>query len=172
MGKKGLTGAQKGTAIHYVMQKFIPFHGMTISDVSALISQLQENGELSAEKAAAVNPNYIIDFYNTDLGKRIMKSNKVVREAPFEIEISASSVYNSCGNEKILLQGIIDCYFYEGGEIVIVDYKSDYYTDIDDIKEKYKEQLEYYKLAIEKICKKTVKNTYLYLFSTGSVVSY
>lgn len=172
VGKKGLTGAQKGTAIHYVMQKFIPFHGMTISDVSALISQLQENGELSAEKAAAVNPNYIIDFYNTDLGKRIMKSNKVVREAPFEIEISASSVYNSCGNEKILLQGIIDCYFYEGGEIVIVDYKSDYYTDIDDIKEKYKEQLEYYKLAIEKICKKTVKNTYLYLFSTGSVVSY
>ena len=114
----------------------------------------------------------IIDFYNTELGKRLMKSSRVVREAPFEIEIPASSVYETAGNEKILLQGIIDCYFYEGDEIVIVDYKSDFYTDIDEIAQKYRSQLEYYRLAVEKICKKSVKNTFLYLFLTKSVIQY
>ena len=166
----GLTGAQKGTAIHYVMQKFMPFAGMTEDSVAEFIAQLENKGELSKEEANAVNPKDIIDFYNTELGQRIMKSNKVVREAPFEIEIPASTVYETDGDEKILLQGIIDCYFYEGDEIVIVDYKSDFYTSIDDITQKYRIQLEYYRLAVEKICKKSVKNSFLYLFLTKSVI--
>lgn len=171
-GQKGLTGAQKGTAIHYVMQKFIPFEGMSVDSVREFIAQLESKGELSDEEAKAVNPNDIIDFYNTELGKRLMKSSRVVREAPFEIEIPASSVYETAGNEKILLQGIIDCYFYEGDEIVIIDYKSDFYTDIDEIAQKYRSQLEYYRLAVEKICKKSVKSTFLYLFLTKSVIQY
>ena len=30
---------------------------------------------------------------------------------------------NEC--DDILIQGIIDCYFYEGDEVVIIDYKTD-----------------------------------------------
>ena len=170
--KTKLTGAQRGTAIHYVMQKFIPFDGMTVRDVDNFINRLNADGELSDEEAAAVNPQLIIDFYLTELGKRILKSEKVVREAPFELKIPASDIFDGCTDEQILLQGIIDLCFYENDEIVIVDYKTDSAENIGEIKQKYKLQLEYYKLAAETICKKTVKNVFLYLFSSKSVIEY
>ena len=91
---------------------------------------------------------------------------------PFEVEIRASDVFATNSNEHIILQGIIDCYFYEGNEIVIVDYKSDKYDDINKIKEKYRTQIDFYKYAVEKICKKTVKNQFLYLFFSKSMLEY
>ena len=168
--RKELNGAQKGTALHYVMQSFVPFDGMDKDSVCECISRLVRDNELTQEEADTVSPQAVLDFYSSPLGQRIMKSKRVVREAPFELEIFASSVYDVDDDSKILLQGVIDCYFYEGDEIVIVDYKTDYYEDINEIKEKYALQLQYYKLAIEKICKKTVKNSYFYLFFTKSVI--
>jgi len=170
--KRELSGAQRGTAVHYVMQRFIPFNGMAEGDIKEFILKLVRDSELTLEEADAVNPKMIIDFYSSSIGQRILKSKNVVHEAPFELEILASSVYDVDDDSRILLQGVIDCYFYEGDEIVIVDYKTDYYEDIEEIKEKYALQLQYYKLAIEQICKKTVKNSYLYLFSTKSMIEY
>ena len=168
--RKELNGAQKGTALHYVMQSFVPFDGMDKDSICECISRLVRDNELTQEEADTVSPQAVLDFYSSPLGQRIMKSKRVVREASFELEIFASSVYDVDDDSKILLQGVIDCYFYEGDEIVIVDYKTDYYEDINEIKEKYALQLQYYKLAIEKICKKTVKNSYFYLFFTKSVI--
>ena len=70
-------------------------------------------------------------------------------------------------DEKIRLQGIIDCFFEEEDGIVLLDYKTDYVKEgkIDVIVEKYKTQLNYYKNALEKITEKKVKESYLYLFS-------
>ena len=65
---------------------------------------------------------------------------------------------------------MIDCFFEEDGELVLVDYKTDRYTDISQIHEKYDRQLELYKYALEKITKKKVKEKIIYLFSTDSYV--
>ena len=53
-----------------------------------------------------------------------------MREAPFEIEVPASEISDSDSKEKILIQGVIDCYFYENDQVIIVDYKSDYYENV------------------------------------------
>ena len=129
-------------------------------------------GELSDEEASSVDEQLIINLYSSELGKRILKSKKVVREAPFELKIPASDIFDEAGSEQILLQGVIDLYFYEDDEIVIVDYKTDSAQNIEQIKQKYRLQLEYYKLAAETICKKTVKNVILYLFSTQNMIEY
>ena len=69
-------------------------------------------------------------------------------------------------DEKIRLQGIIDCFFEEEDGIVLLDYKTDYVEEekIDEIIERYRAQLKYYKDALEKITEKRVKESYLYLF--------
>ena len=170
--KNGLSGAQRGSAIHYVMQKYIPKDEVTFEDVKSFIEKLYEDEELSLPEMQSVDPQLIVDFYSSMLGKRILKSDKVFREVPFEVEIRASDVFATNSNEHIILQGIIDCYFYEGNEIVIVDYKSDKYDDINKIKEKYRTQIDFYKYAVEKICKKTVKNQFLYLFFSKSMLEY
>ncbi|MBP7277958.1 MAG: PD-(D/E)XK nuclease family protein, partial [Sedimentibacter sp.] len=73
--------------------------------------------------------------------------------------------------------GIIDCYFIEDGEAVIVDYKTDKIDEtkeiefqINNLKSEYKDQIELYKEAVERITGKKVKECYLYLFSIGKEV--
>ncbi|MDY3928633.1 MAG: UvrD-helicase domain-containing protein [Clostridia bacterium] len=165
-----ISGAEKGTAIHYVMQKYLPDGDVTYESVKKFIAKLEENQELTKQEAESVDPQAVVDFYDSDIGRRILKSSKVVREAPFEIEVPASEISDSDSKEKILIQGVIDCYFYENDQVIIVDYKSDYYENVYEIVQKYSVQLEYYSKAIEKICKKTVKNKYIYLFLTKNVI--
>ena len=44
------------------------------------------------------------------------------------IGIPANEVYpdNSDSDELIMIQGIIDAFFYEGRDIILVDYKTDF----------------------------------------------
>lgn len=68
--------------------------------------------------------------------------------------------------KKVRLQGIIDCFFEYNGDIILVDYKTDYIMEghEDEFKEKYKKQLDYYSDAIFKLIGKKVKYKYLYSF--------
>ena len=167
-----LTATERGTAVHYIMQKFIPDNDVDYEKVVSFINQLVSNDELAQQEADSVNPQMIVDFYQSEIGKRILKSDRVYREVSFEIEVDLDEIMHIESNEKIILQGVIDCYFYEGDDIVLVDYKTDNYVNKDEIKEKYSQQLQLYKLAIEKITSKLVKNQILYLFSTKSVIQY
>ena len=78
-------------------------------------------------------------------------------------------------DEFVILQGIIDCYFEEEGEIVLVDYKTDYVPPgdgLDIIKERYKTQIEYYTRALAQITGKPIKERCIYLFWNGRILEY
>ena len=64
---------------------------------------------------------------------------------------------------SIMVQGVIDCFFEEAGEVVLIDYKTNRNTD--GIEDLYRTQTELYKKAIEESTGKRVKEVYLYLFS-------
>lgn len=103
------------------------------------------------------------------------KSENINRERAFQINIPASeydpSLSDASKDEKIILQGIIDCFFEEPDGFVLFDYKTDKVKNgSKEIKEKYKKQLELYSRAIEELMEKPVKETYLYLFDTNEVV--
>ena len=77
-----------------------------------------------------------------------------------------NDISDNLKDEKVRLQGIIDCFFYEGDDIVLLDYKTDYVEAgcEEEIINKYRIQLRYYKEALEKIAQASVKECYLYLF--------
>ena len=60
------------------------------------------------------------------------------------------------------MQGIVDAYFEENGQLVIVDYKTDNVANINDLRARYASQLEYYSRALEQITGKKVKERILY----------
>ncbi len=64
----------------------------------------------------------------------------------------------------MLIQGIIDVYFEEDGEIVVADYKTDQVENGRELVEKYRKQLEYYARALQQLTGKKVKERYLYSF--------
>ena len=108
----------------------------------------------------------------TDLGKRVKKAkmnNLLFREQQFVIGKKACDIFDDItSDENILFQGIIDMYFEEDGEIVLVDYKTDRVSKKDGEKvllERYKVQLEYYKQALEQLTRKKVKEVYIYSFA-------
>ncbi len=170
--EKTQDGASYGTTLHKLMQHIVPCEDFSFDKVNMMIDELVSKNVILEKEAKVVNPDKIVNFYTSPLGKRITQSKKVFREQPFEVEIDISLAYPEIKNtnEKILLQGVIDCFFEENGELVLVDYKTDKYSDVAEIHEKYDRQLELYKYALEKITKKTVKESFIYLFSTGSYI--
>ena len=66
-----------------------------------------------------------------------------------------------------MVQGIVDMYFEEDDGLVLVDYKTDYVTDISQLVENYALQLEVYRAALEKIENKKVKCAVIYSLKLG-----
>ncbi len=60
-------------------------------------------------------------------------------------------------DEKLMIQGIIDCYFEEEEGLVLLDYKTDYVNDIEEIKNRYKIQIKYYEEALKRNNRKNCK---------------
>ena len=172
--EKGLSGAERGTAVHFVMQKIDYDRVNSLNEIKEQLEEMVQNELLTSEEFKAVNPFKIFNFFKSDLGKRILKvyndGGMVRRELPFYTNISAKEVNkdldDSSINEEVRLQGVIDLFFEENGEIILVDYKTDYVVDNieEEMKKKYKIQLDYYEDALRKITNKKVASRYLYLF--------
>ena len=178
--EKGLSPAEKGTAMHSVMQRLDFSRINTKEEIQDQINVMVEKQMLTEEQAKSIRIEKIIKFFQSDLGKRVIeaeKENKFYREVPFSMELSAVDIYDDLDketykNEKIKIQGIIDGYFEAGEDIVIFDYKTDYVLkeNVEEIVSKYKMQIEYYIKAIELGTNKKVKEKYLYLFSINDFV--
>lgn len=143
------SASELGTIVHFLMEN-IPIRRYDALSLEAEIEKMVAI-ELLTEKEASVIPRKaIVDFFESELGHRMIKADKVYREQSFLMQLGGA-----------LVEGIIDCYFTEGDEIVILDYKTDVRIDFD----KHREQLFYYKQAVEAMEKKKVKAAYIYWIS-------
>ena len=72
-------------------------------------------------------------------------------------------------DDAVLLQGVVDCFFEEDGELVVVDFKTDRIgrTQIEERAEHYRPQLEAYSMALMRVMGKKVREKVLYFFSVG-----
>jgi len=178
--KKGLTPSEVGTAYHNIMQRLDLSGDLAKDDITRQINTMVEKELITFEAAKSVKVDKILKFLQSNIGKKVIeafKENSLKRELPFRVEISASTIYPNVSKEtyleeKMLLRGVIDCYFEEGEEGIILDYKTDYVKadNIEEIKERYKVQLDYYSKAIKDAFKKEKVRKYLYLFSLDKEV--
>ncbi len=167
------TKAEIGTIVHFVMQHLNIREGLDSENIKDQINRMVDKKLLTEKEAEAVNVKMLEEFFMTDIGMRMKASEFVKREVPFVIKKNADEIIDSLDkNDSVLIQGIIDCYFYEGDQVVIIDYKTDEIVngDLEPVKNEYSRQILSYKEALEKITKKKVKACYLYLFSIGKAV--
>ncbi|WP_291650096.1 helicase-exonuclease AddAB subunit AddA [Clostridium sp.] len=173
--KKGLSASERGTIAHFIMQKLDLNKVNTKEEIETQIYSMKDKNLLTEEEIKAVQKISFISFFKSNLGKRLLgafNTGKLVkRELPFYTEISSLNIDSTLaedvyGNEKVRLQGIIDCIFEEEDKIVLLDYKTDYveHGKENEVLDKYRIQIKYYKDAVEKITGKEVKECYLYLF--------
>ncbi|WP_163195107.1 helicase-exonuclease AddAB subunit AddA [Clostridium thermarum] len=180
--EKGLSAAEKGTAVHFAMQHLDLNKVNTTEEIQAQIDLMVEKAFITEEQAAVIKPYRILKFFNSSLGQRLLKAYKagveIHREVPFYIDMPATTIDPSLSKEiyekeMVRLQGVIDGFFEEDGGLVLFDYKTDYVGEevtVEDIKERYKIQIKYYSDTLEKIMGIPVKEKYLYLFYSGDIV--
>lgn len=172
-----LTPAEKGSVYHKIMEEidFGAAQQLGHEYIENFVSELVDQKILLQEEKDAIDISKVSGFFKTDLGKRAAESyrqGKLFKEKPFTLKKTI------CG-ESILTQGIIDCYFEEDGEIVLLDYKTNrIYQNADReeellrIKEIYKKQIELYREALSKAKNREVKEAYLFIADTGDIVKY
>jgi ATP-dependent helicase/nuclease subunit A len=173
--KKGLTAAEAGTVLHFVMQH-LNYAG---EDIPSQIDKMIIKDLLTKQQAASINIAKIQTFLQSPLGKRLKESGAVNREIPFNLELPCNELYAQvdsgvCQGENILLQGVIDCFFEEPDGLVLIDYKTDYVPEggAEQLRDRYKSQIAYYARALETLTGKRVKAKYIYLFYNGQTLEY
>lgn len=160
---KKLTASEIGTLMHLIMQK-IDFKKIYTKElVNKLIQELIAKRIITENEARYIDLEKIISFSNSNLYKELQSAKKIYREQPFYIYLNSKEIYGSNIEEKILVQGIIDLYYINSrDEIVLVDYKTDYVKNEQELIDRYKEQLGIYKKALEQALNKKVSKTYIY----------
>ena len=163
MSKDGMTGAQRGTATHKFLQRC---DFSTFESVEKEIEKLKVKGLLNESEEKNLDKESLRAFFDSELFNRIKKSNCVNREWSFAINVPAEffdeSLPKEFRQENVLVQGAIDCFFEEDGEIVVVDYKTDRVKNGAELAERYSSQLEMYRRAAFECTGKKVKECVIY----------
>ena len=164
------SGARWGTLMHEVMQ-WLPLQGYTRSTLKQALDTLALQGYLTDEERKAISEKRIYDFFQSQLGQRLLRAQRVERELPFSMLFPANRVYpEMLDGEDLFLQGIIDTAFLEEGSWVLVDYKTDR-LDEESLVERYRIQLMLYKEALERLTPYPVKEVYIYSFRLERAIS-
>ena len=160
-----ITASQKGTLMHLMLQKINFRQEYNYQKLVELKEELVLKNIMNQEEANSLDLNKILKFLNSDFAKKIKAAKDIQKERPFCSKILASEVYDDATDETILIQGIIDLYFIdENDKLILLDYKTDY-VEIgkeEELVNNYKKQLEIYKTALEKALNKKVYKTYIY----------
>ena len=161
----------RGTAVHKLMEH-LPIAKHTFASVNACLKELTDRGTLTKKEAEGIYAANIVDFFSKGLGSRMLASPRVERELAFNHRVKANSVFDADTDETLLLQGIIDCCFIEGGEWVLIDYKTDYVPKggAKEVAMSHAKQLRLYKSALEELTGIPVKECWIHLLSTGESV--
>ena len=174
--------AETGTITHFVMQHIDPSETVSAEQIKQQISAMTAKNIITAAQAETVDTDAIYEFFMTDIGKRVIKaaqSNTLNREFKFLIPIRADEVYKEPGssntastNQNIIVQGIVDCFFFEDDEIVLLDYKTDSCNKSSAEKHagKYRIQAEFYAKGLEMIYNKRVKEKIIYFMKPRTAV--
>ncbi len=161
VGEKPNRGALKGTAFHRAME-LLSYEG----SAEEQLKEIMESEKMPADEKELLDKEAVLTFLESDIAKRMTAAKKngtLKREQHFMAGFPADTLKKDQQSKELqILQGIIDAYFEEDGEIILVDYKTDKINDPEELKERYRIQLELYSRALEQLTHKNVRERIIY----------
>ncbi len=177
--------AKAGTATHLYMQ-FCDFAAAEKDGVRAEAERLCRLGFMRKEDAELIRFNEVEMFLHSDVYAKMKRARQIWRERRFNIRLPASdftanpSDRELYADEKLLVQGVIDCFFLdENGELILLDYKTDRLSAYElshrraaeeKLSSRHKRQLSYYEKALCAMFGKPPSHTYIYSLPLGDVI--
>lgn len=175
-----LRGAERGTAYHHVMQR-MDFSGLDdmagdelAKEISDRMLALRKSGILTEAERMNVRASDIAAFAGSGVGRRLARAGeagRLFREQPFVLEVPASRIRSDWPEEEpVFVQGMIDAFFYEEGEVVLLDYKTDRIREEGELLRRYGLQLRTYADALAQATGKNVKERWIWSFALRRAV--
>ena len=165
-------GAKRGTATHRILECYD--FTKEPEELASQLEQMVEEKLVEPEMVELVDKKKLKKFLESPLARRMQqaaRNGQLYREKPFVMgEIAKDVLEDSKSEEMVLIQGIIDVFFEEEGEMVLLDYKTDRIRTGKELAERYRAQIQLYKSAIERATGKKVKEQLLYSFCLSEVV--
>ncbi len=169
--------AERGVIHHYVLQHIDERNTDSPLQIEEQLETMVKEKLISARQREAVSAAQLFEFFCHPLGQRLKAADKIFREFDFYMQIPAEEVTDSLPDEDraepVLLQGIADCFFYEGDRIVLIDYKTDRISkgQAEKRAERYRAQIEYYERGLNEVLPYPIAEKYLYFLNCSTAVA-
>ena len=158
---------QVGVATHKMLGLIDLDHVRPVADkpkalyavVCREVERLQESGVMTEQEAAYVDRGMVARFLESDLGARMLRSPRVMREWSFNLRVKEPF--------DTIVQGVIDLCFLEDDQWVLVDFKTDRVQSARELWPRYHQQLAFYRTALERATPYPVALTALYALRPG-----
>ncbi|MHC4124507.1 MAG: helicase-exonuclease AddAB subunit AddA, partial [Planctomycetota bacterium] len=169
-----IEGRLIGTATHSVIAKLDLERAINKETIEKTIEELLRQEAITEAVAECINTESISGFFESELGQEALNpENKVYREWPFSFGLGSEQIKLTKHDKKpeikeqqeiAVVQGIIDMLIQTKEGVIVIDFKTDKITQTQ-AKEKasvYKQQLNFYSEAANKILKDKIKGKWLY----------
>ena len=165
-------GALRGTAMHRLMECYdftkMPDRSDEFAEnIKKQLTGLVQMGKVSEDMQKLIRIPSVELFLKSKLAPRMKAAamrDDLFREKPFVMG------NHEMEEEMVLIQGIIDVFWVEEDGIVLLDYKTDRVDSATRLRDMYKEQLDLYAEALERIFRLPVKEKYLYSFRLNQAI--
>ena len=176
-------GAARGSVMHLFMEHF-DFKGYDKANpVDSQIAKMIDHGHMTEDDAKLLDRKKLAGFVESDLCRRMANADEsglLFREKPFvmgkhpdellkeyypDVELPAGD-----GAPMLLVQGIIDAFFVEDDDIVLLDYKTDAVSAESELIGRYQKQMDLYADALESGFAKKVSQKLIYSFTLDKEV--
>ena len=166
--KSGMTGAERGTAIHAFMQS-VPFDGPA-PDLTAEVRRQTELQLLDPALADKLDLDAVRPFFESAVWRRIRLAKQILREEPFITALPAAEITPAAGQgsaaaAEVLVQGIADLVLVFDEHAEILDYKTDRSRDAQFYVDEYAAQLRLYRRAFAQRLSVPVTKLTIYSFA-------
>lgn len=149
--ERKMEASEMGSVLHFIVQS-LELRPQTRAEVEEKIKDMVERELLTEQEKSQVDMSWIMGFLNSRMGERLFHAEEVHRERPFMMK-----------HENYLLEGIIDCYFFEGDKLILIDFKTDRRMD----GERHRRQMELYAEALEKNYHRKVDEVHIFWLRYG-----
>lgn len=123
------------------------------------IQRMTIRGLWTEGEAAMIDHRAVASFFLSNLGRRALASSVLHREWSFNLRLHSPI--------ETVVQGVIDLCFLENDRWVLVDFKTDRIKEMAELWTRYCQQLNFYKLALEKATPNSVAEIGLYSLQLG-----
>lgn len=167
-------GAERGTAYHRFFQLLDFSKVRCPNDIEVQRQKFLNEGRLSRTADSYIRSYAVWRFLQSDLGRRMslaQSQGRLHKEQQFVVGIPAREMGAGDSDEIVIVEGIMDAWFEEDGELVLMDYKTDHVEDEETLCEHYRGQLAYYARALSQMTGKKVKEKLIYSLALGREIS-